>query len=190
MISILTEGTHTEPGYFRHLSRIFPVNRFQIVPPVSSDPLRLVQQARLLQEKPWEWTVCETSPGEPHEVWIVFDAEPAGRDPTRRRRLQKSLDQASAFGIKMALLSPFFELWLLLHLRSLPAGSVWPPEEILRLLQRHTRLSSRKIKADFPYAEMVTPESVQHALAQPLQSSLPSLIRRLIHPKWFHERTS
>lgn len=99
---LVCEGKRTEPDYFGYFNRL----RFSEVKvttePASGTPGPIVRRAIELRKGEY----C----GEDDDVWAVFDVD-------QHSDLGSALNQANANGISVALSSPCFELWLLLHFR-------------------------------------------------------------------------
>lgn len=182
MITILVEGQSTEPTYFAHLATLFELRPYRLVSASSTDPLRMLEEIIGIQKS------LEQSPFPPlstlphcQEFWLVLDAETPTADRTRWHRLQRTLQRAAKHHVKLALSEPFFEFWLLLHLRNLPASGVpWDARSILSLLQQAAHLPGSKLKSAFPFDKLITRNSVLQAIRQNPQCGLARLLQALI----------
>lgn len=103
---ILSEGD-TEEDYFKHVRRRLnhPQLKIELFGETGMDPLYYVKQA--VRER--DAAVRKGSAYD--EVWCVFDVD-------QHQRLTEALDLARRKGIRVALSSPSFEIWLLWHFDS------------------------------------------------------------------------
>lgn len=122
---IVCEGEKTEPIYFESFRTTRVVVR---VEDGSSDPLRLVEEARARRGR---------NKQEFDQVWCVFD-----RDDVPADRFNQALQTAKQHGIRVAYSNPAFELWFLLHYQT--CGGALPREEYQKRLSRHLERSYRK----------------------------------------------
>lgn len=99
--AIVTEGTLTEPAYFRALVEHRDLKEVCLQPGRNPDPLNLLAEAKAFLEQA-------------QQVWLVMDTETQA-NPSRQRRLRKAVELASQLGIRCGLSNPSFEYWLLLH---------------------------------------------------------------------------
>jgi len=105
-ILVVTEGTKTEPIYFKALLRRLRLsNRLVVVvSAIGSDPLTIVETAnRKLQEN-----TENHKPGF-EQTWLVFDTE------SNRVHLHEATQRAKGKGYKLAISAPCIEYWFLLH---------------------------------------------------------------------------
>ncbi|RJQ71502.1 RloB domain-containing protein [Pseudonocardiaceae bacterium YIM PH 21723] len=147
-ILIVTEGTVTEPSYFRrlatHLRETGVLVRGADVIGVGMDPLRIVQRAE--QE-------AGDSVGRRDgfdSVWCVFDVD-------AHRRLHKAVAEAGRLGYRLAISNPCIEIWLLWHY----ADCVEPmtARSLQAALARHG-MSGKRLPHSFPY------QNLDHAIGR------------------------
>ncbi len=140
---LVTEGTNTEPSYFGDLAaddRIrHPAVHFEIIPSPESSPDYVIAQ---LSEFNNEHNLLETD-----ELWLVID-----RDKWKPHIWTRVAQEANQKGFLLADSNPCFELWLLLHHRSLECYT----DTELREIQdnRKARMRSRKGKLDLELARI------------------------------------
>lgn len=103
---MLCEGKVSEPAYVRGLKRVPEIGGRTALTielaPERDVPLPLVQAA-----------IPYTSREEVDEVWCLFDVE----HPHQHPHLDEALRLAEAYGIRVAVSNPCFEVWLVLHHR-------------------------------------------------------------------------
>lgn len=114
-ILIVTEGSKTEPSYFRTLKsrhRLLSVE-VSIEASDGSDPHSILQSACNLREERHRVAKSNTRIAPYDEVWIVFDTE--GAQHHRHQQIPSVLAKASQKNVNVAWSNPCFEFWLLLH---------------------------------------------------------------------------
>jgi hypothetical protein len=116
-ILIVCEGAKTEPKYFRSLcraKRLSPVE-VEIIEGDScgSAPMSVVEYAlRLRRERKRDVRRGATGKLEYDEVWCVFDQE---NPRAGCSAFYEAVDKATGNSLKLAVSTPAFEYWLLLH---------------------------------------------------------------------------
>ncbi len=111
-ILIATEGTATEPTYFESLALAEeyknPRVKVEVIKSVStaSSPKHILERLNKAKRK-YNLTVCD-------ELWLVIDI-----DNWKARQLSEVAQQVQQKGYALAESNPCFELWLLLHHKSL-----------------------------------------------------------------------
>jgi len=137
-ILVVTEGSKTEPGYFKEIQQSLGRRSIKVLPSGSGTaPLQVVEYARNLFEN---GNKASIAPRSFDRVYAVFDRD-SHLSYFEALELASSLDgklknddrQAVAF--KSIASVPSFELWLLLHYQNVqaPLGR----GEVLRRLKQH-----------------------------------------------------
>ncbi len=111
-VLIVTEGEKTEPKYFEGLRSALRLaaTSVEVVKAPGTDPGTIVKHgidkhlARMKEAKRGAGVAYE-------EVWAVFDSE----QRLGTEQLHRALDLARREGIHVAMSSPCFEYWLILH---------------------------------------------------------------------------
>ncbi len=143
ILLIVREGAKTEPVYFENLKRRWKLQAAQVVVSGSggaSDPLSVVKQAARLREK----RKHDSERGGPpryDQVWCVVDRD-------QHKKLPEAVARAKAEDIHMALSTPCFELWYLLHF-ACTTKPFADCRELLRELRSHLP-KKRYSKSDPP----------------------------------------
>ncbi len=106
IIRVHSEGTVTEPSYFRHIVR--GNTRVALtLGPGGMGPLSLVQRARAdIKERK-----RRDAPIEFDEIWVVFDID-------RHPNVNQAREEARQSNIQTVISNPCFELWMLLHVEA------------------------------------------------------------------------
>lgn len=123
---IITEG-HTEENYFRgFLTQLEPKvrNRFRIKNPTDTDVMGLLKVATDSRRQ------MDLDPEKGDRVFCVLDHPNVSSEV-----LRKANDQAGRYGIDLIVSSPCFELWFLLHFRSVCASM--DQDEIIGELKKY-----------------------------------------------------
>lgn len=101
---VFAEGQNSEPDYLNGLRRLPDIaERAAIdlrVSPKRDVPFPLVSMAK-----------DHVDDDETDEVWCVFDVE----WPQNHPNLRAAVELARAHGVKLAISTPCFEIWLILH---------------------------------------------------------------------------
>lgn len=109
-VVIVTEGTRTEPEYFKIFVRIHGARTVEVVPiGLGGDPKKVVQRAIVELKK-----LRKDPLGGKDSVWAVYDRD-------ERSRLAEAKDMALANGVGLAVSNPCFELWGVFHYHDLNA---------------------------------------------------------------------
>ena len=115
---IVTEGTVTEPVYFKLLRNELRLSliRVRVAPGNASDPRHVIRTAERLakeqQRKHKKGTLGIDEPAKFDHVWAVVDTDVAVRN-----HIWNDVQQlAAARKVKLAHSTPCFEFWLLLHI--------------------------------------------------------------------------
>jgi hypothetical protein len=118
-ILIVTEGTVTEPTYFKVLRKELRLSAVKVViaPGATSAPLSVVNtaayQARMQQSKKRRGKLNISDPAKFDQVWAVVDTDAAVRGGI----WQAVQSRAKSLHVLLADSTPSFEYWFLLHLR-------------------------------------------------------------------------
>ena len=117
LILIVCEGEKTEPQYFDGFVKACKNPRVHIqLHDETGEPLTLV---RLAREAKAEAQRIAKREGDSFlkfdSVWCVFDVD-------EHPGIPEAIDMATGNGIELAVSSPCFELWLILHFRESPGG--------------------------------------------------------------------
>lgn len=154
-ILVLCEGEKTEPDYIRGLQKWCRNHLVDVV--ISSErgvPLTLVRLAK-------EQNAKARAEAKRHhddffaydQVWCVFDVD-------EHPKLDEAIDMARANGIELAISSPCFELWLLLHFRENPGAQ---HRHDMQAMMK-TFVASYDKKIDFSIYEPRYMDAMQRAL--------------------------
>lgn len=101
VLYILTEGTQTEPIYFKSFRDQGMGFRLEVKPAGANDPVRIINCAVKMKRKVLE---------DEDEIWCVFDF-----DNHSSQAIQEAYQIAQEHGVRIASSNPAFELWYLLH---------------------------------------------------------------------------
>lgn len=110
LILIVCEGAKTEPAYFQGLSNQWKLHNARVEicgEECASDPKQIVEYAIARRDARRKESPRGGDP-EYDQVWCVFDRD-------QHVHLAAALKQAMDQGISVALSSPCFEVWYLLH---------------------------------------------------------------------------
>jgi hypothetical protein len=110
---IVTEGTVTEPVYFKELRKQLRARgaEIEVLPGKKSDPFKVIDYAMKLSMARAERAKRASAVAYDH-VWAVIDADAA----IAKKNLQAIINYANSNGVKLAFSNPCFEVWLLFHL--------------------------------------------------------------------------
>lgn len=140
-ILIVTEGSQTEPNYFREIcqERRIPTANVVVLPGKhGTAPLQVVEYAeRLFREGDHQQRIEKKAF---EQIYAVFDRDrhPSYQEAIRRAHtLDGTLKNDNRQAVSFAAIpsAPCFELWLLLHFEEV--GAPLQPTDVLRRLQRH-----------------------------------------------------
>lgn len=115
---IVTEGTVTEPEYFRQLRSALRLStvHIKVQPGDRSDPLHVIEtasrEARAQIRRAKQGVLGIDEPEMFDHIWAVIDTDVA----VRQGRWNDVVQRAAARKVTIAPSSPCFEFWLLLHL--------------------------------------------------------------------------
>jgi hypothetical protein len=133
LIIIATEGTHTEPTYFRDMtsSRYFYNSRIHVEVLEREGTASAPEYVMKMLDQ-----FCDRYQYEEglDELWLVVDTDRWGD-----KKLADVATKCLQKGYEMAVSNPCFELWLLLHLKSLREYS----PEILDEFRANSRIGNR-----------------------------------------------
>jgi hypothetical protein len=116
---IVTEGTVTEPTYFKLLLKELSLTQVtvRVLPGWASDPKHVIDTARKeadeLKRRAKKDLRAHGEPSQFDHVWAVIDCDVA----TRKRKWAGVKDYAASKKVQLATSMPCFEFWLLLHLK-------------------------------------------------------------------------
>lgn len=129
---IVCEDEKTEPTYFDLFKSQLPENIVYLsTVGTGRDPKGVVEQAILERDK-----LKASSKREVDYVWVVFDKDDADKNAATINRFNDAFKIAESNEFYIAYSNEAFELWLLLHLKSVENVSL-PREEIYKQLQLH-----------------------------------------------------
>jgi hypothetical protein len=140
---VATEGTKTEPGYFRILAgQLTLVDVLCLKRTSGSDPLKVLKSMEAHLRK------ASIRPGD--EAWLVVDRDQWTDE--QLDALHKWATQANNRGLAVS--NPKFELWLLLHFDD--ARGVVTATECDQQLQRHLPHYNKELRgSDIPAGSVV-----------------------------------
>lgn len=109
---IVTEGTVTEPVYFKELRKQLRARgaEIEVLPGKKSDSFKVIDHAVKLSETRAERAKQGRAVAYDH-VWAVIDADVA----ITKKNLKEIIHYANSKGVKLAFSNPCFEAWLLFH---------------------------------------------------------------------------
>ncbi|MGJ8655714.1 MAG: RloB family protein [Akkermansiaceae bacterium] len=109
---IVTEGTVTEPVYFKELRKQLRARGadIEVLPGKKSDPFKVIDHTVKLSEIKTQRAKQGRAIAYDH-VWAVIDTDVAVINDD----LQKIIHTADTKGVKLALSNPCFEAWLIFH---------------------------------------------------------------------------
>jgi len=154
-ILIVTEGSVTEPTYFKALRRklSLPTVEVAILPMGSGDPQRLVDYALGEAEKRRSTSkagkLSNAKAAKFDDVWIVFDTD----IPVQHGRYSAGLAFAEVNGVQVAPSTPCFEYWLLLH----KAYTTAPMPKCEHVIPKLTAALGQKYSKDAEESKKVIP---------------------------------
>jgi len=108
-IVIAFEGEHTEPQYFHHLAA--KNSRISIVSLERAEEAKSKSAPKHVLQQLHDFKAAE-APRKHDELWLVVDVD-------QWENLTEVVNSCSEEGYRAAISNPCFELWLLLHFRSL-----------------------------------------------------------------------
>lgn len=133
IILIVCEGEKTEPSYFKGLRnewRLHPTQIEIIGEECDSAPISVVDYALELRRE--RERNAKRGMERPYDqIWCVFDYD-------EHEDLSKALDKACANSVKIALSTPCFEFWYLLHFLYTTRG-FRDPSQVINMLKQHIR---------------------------------------------------
>lgn len=113
-ILVVCEGLKTEPNYFKALCRELRLTsvEVEVVTGSGSAPISVVDSALELKRRR-ERDVCKerTNKLKFDEIWCVFDRE----NPQHNPSFPRAVDKAASNQLELAVSTPAFEYWYLLH---------------------------------------------------------------------------
>lgn len=114
---VVTEGDVTEPSYLDGLKRFFRNPLVEVVVEGGhGDPSHVVEKAIELRDKATRRARKE------HDRFLKYDEVWSVVDVDDHPRLNEACDRARTNEVRIAVSSPSFELWLLLHVREHSPG--------------------------------------------------------------------
>ena len=149
-ILAVVEGKQTELIYLEALREELQLSaaRVVILHRSVTDPLNIVREAIRLQDEQVERTKkAITVPYD--EVWVVFDSE--RQDHPRRKQIPAAIDLARQKGISIALSTPSFEYWLLLHY-AFTTAAFSDCDDVIAALKKYI---TKYTKNDLPMADLL-----------------------------------
>lgn len=164
---IVTEGTVTEPGYFRLLRDDLKLSMvdIHIVPGDKSHPLKVIATAvRLAEERKAKMTEQRENQSFSEisfdHVWAVIDADV----PVKEGTWEKVKQAAAAGNIHLAHSMPCIEYWLLLHQNYMTASLTNGTAAKAALKSAGFDCStSKKARVSLPKLIPLWPQAVAHA---------------------------
>lgn len=173
-ILIVCEGQNTEPTYFRTLVKALRLDTTVEVHVIGktkhTDPSGLLEDAIQLEKKRQEDHLASIVLRPYEEIWLVFDTEWRGKHPN----LKQAVNEITGKGYKVAISSPSFETWFLLHDRPTPPGCARCDDAVAHLKKLHPDLKSYDKNAEatrrcveWCLSEKRLALALKHACAQP-----------------------
>ncbi len=154
LILIVCEGKNTEPQYFAGFIRACKNPRVRVrVHDATGVPLTLVRQAKEAKVEAEHKAKREGDVNlRFNAVWCVFDVDEHPDIPA-------AMTMASDNGIDLAISSPCFELWLILHFRDCPGGM--HRHKLQKHMEKHIAEYDKRI--EFADYEKGYPDAVRRA---------------------------
>jgi hypothetical protein len=138
LMLIVCEDENTEPYYFRQFKKLFPENTVYLRElGTGKKPKGIVEQAIIERE-----AFLIESKKTIDEVWVVFDKDDEGNNPTTLANFNAAWILAKQENIKIAFSNEVFELWLLLHFIKVSSTRSIPREDIYSKLEASIKASS------------------------------------------------
>lgn len=135
IIHIFTEGTETEPNYFKSIKEELRLLNIDIrIAGTARNTLSLVDYVIDFKDK--NNINTETIDGD--EIWVVFDKDSFDRD------FDNAINKAEAHSIKVAYSNESFELWFLLHFNYIDC-SISRSDYNKKLGENLSKLTNKKI---------------------------------------------
>jgi hypothetical protein len=123
---IVCEDKSTEPYYFRQFKQLFPEETVYLREiGTGKKPKGIVEQAIIERE-----ILSAEARKEIDEVWVVFDKDDEGNNPTTLASFNTAWELAEKENIKIAFSNEVFELWLLLHFVHVSSANPIPRADI------------------------------------------------------------
>lgn len=128
---IVCEDGNTEPYYFETFKKQIPEETiFLRAVGTGRSSIGVVEQAIIEKNK-----LAYEANKEVDEVWSVFDKDDADKEPANAKRFTDAFELAKENNIKIAYSNEVFELWLLLHFRSVSSAVPIPRADIYALIE-------------------------------------------------------
>ena len=117
---VATEDTYAPEHYFKGL----PMPRVKVLVLPTDSGLSSPEHVVLRLKEAFEHVTKQKQVQQGDEFWVLLDAD-HHTEGTHLKNLLKALLQARQSGFEVAISSPCFELWLLLHHADVPPGTVF-----------------------------------------------------------------
>lgn len=142
---IVCEDKKTEPYYFERFIKEFPKETvFLRAVGTGMSSLGVVEQSLIEKNK-----LAEESNKSVDEVWTVFDKDDAEKSFGNAERFKNAFKKAQELKHRVAYSNEVFELWLLLHLATVPVEKPIPRLEIYNSINAKVKENSKY--KDFDY---------------------------------------
>lgn len=143
---IVCEDEKTEPSYFVKFKKLMPeFTLYLSAVGTGRDPFGVVTHS--IDERE---SLKEKAKKEIDFVWAVFDKDDADENQAKIKRFDLALEMAAKEDINIACSNEVFELWLLLHLKSVDQTKPIPRIEVYKLLEESIKSHSDPYR-DFVY---------------------------------------
>lgn len=144
-ILIVCEDQNTEPYYFNQFKVLFPNNTVYVKNiGTGRKPLGIVKTAIELKEQ-----IAVEMKKNVDQVWVVFDKDDEGNNSTTLKNYNDAWSLAGKNKISIAFSNEVLELWLLLHLKDVPADMPLARNQIYEALEKE--IKKKRGYKDFTY---------------------------------------
>ncbi|NJO02961.1 MAG: RloB domain-containing protein [Bacteroidia bacterium] len=147
---MVCEDQSTEPAYFQQFQDIFdrlkPETLYLERVGTGRQPRSGIVEQAIEERQKLESSVNK----EIDFVWVVFDKDDADKNEQEIKKFEDALELATKENMKTALSNECFELWLLLHLKSVSFEHPIPRQELYNQIENAIQIYGEKYK-DFVY---------------------------------------
>lgn len=145
-ILIVCEDENTEPYYFQQIKKLFPKETVYVKEIGTGKKPKGIVETAILEREALSLEIKKDI----DEVWIVFDKDDEGNNPTTLKNFNKVWELAEEENMSIAFSNEVFEVWLLMHLMEISSKKPIPRSEIYALLEN--RINQNKEFSNFIYS--------------------------------------